>query len=415
MFTLMNHPSRLVVVAALVFTSLVGEIAAGESSASPLSGKERDPHVLFGETRWILDGRLRYEHAEQSGRGASDALTWRHRAGIQTGELAGLSALVELEHTLDLLGEDQGNPFPRPGRTVIADPENFELNRLQFDYRPDIWGSTLTVGRQRITLDDQRFIGNVGWRQNEQTYDAVRLQAKPSELFTLNYAYLARVNRIFGEQAPSPRLNHLDSDSHLVNLKAGPLSVFAYLLDFEDAAALSSQTYGARLNGSFPSAGSTSLVFDLQWAIQQDYAGNPNDYRAQFYRIEGGVDLDNSVQVGLGYERLGEDAGAAFQAPLGTNHKFNGFADGFLSTPTSGLQDLYAYVGAKLPAGFSSRLGYHHFLTDTDSDSLGDELDFTIGHKLGENASALLKAAHLEGDGGQADIQRLSLQIDYKF
>jgi len=385
---------------------------AGEPVTLPPSG---DDGAGEAGVSWWLDGRIRAEHAEQSGRGDSNALTWRHRAGVETGQWAGLSVLAELEHTWDLLGEESYNPYPRAGRTVIADPENFELNRLQVDYRVDLWDTHLTIGRQRMTLDDSRFVGNVGWRQNEQTYDAVRLQASPLDGLTLDYAYFVRVNRIFGEGAPTAALNHFDSDSHLINLRHGPLTAFAYLLDFEEASALSSQTYGLRLNGKHSVSGNTALLYDLQWVVQQDYAENANDYTAQFYRTEGGVELGKAVQIGAGYEVLGEDNGSAFQSPLGTNHKFNGYADGFLSTPESGLQDLYAYVGGGLPGGFNARLTYHHFLTDTGHDSLGNELDLTVGRKLGERASALLKAAYLQGEGSQPDIERLSFQIDYQF
>ncbi|MGL1204265.1 alginate export family protein, partial [Vibrio parahaemolyticus] len=38
--------------------------------------------------------------------------------------------------------------------------------------------STITVGRQRITLDDQRWVGNAGWRQNEQRFDAARIETR---------------------------------------------------------------------------------------------------------------------------------------------------------------------------------------------------------------------------------------------
>ena len=328
--------------------------------------------------------------------------------------------MAELEHTWDWLGEDHYNPFPRAGRTVIADPGNVELNRLQMQYQTDALHTRITAGRREITLDDQRFIGNVGWRQNAQTYDAVRLEMSPLEKLTFNYAYLARVNRIFGEQVPSAALNHFDSDSHLINwrydgLECGSLTVFAYLLDFEEAPALSSNTYGLRFHGSTSLTDTNAIFYDLQWAMQEDGGDNPADYTAHFYRIEGGIDLEESLQFGLGYEVLGEDNGAAFQAPLGTNHKFNGFADAFLTTPGTGLQDIYAWVGTTLPGDFQTRLTYHHFLTDNNRTTLGDEIDLTVGHKLGKHASALLKAAHLSGNGRQPDITRLSFEIDYQF
>ncbi len=57
---------------------------------------------------------------------------------------------------------------------VVADEEAYEINRFQFT-NTSLPGTTLTLGRQRILLDDQRFIGNSGWRQNEQTFDAFRM------------------------------------------------------------------------------------------------------------------------------------------------------------------------------------------------------------------------------------------------
>ncbi|MEZ5303023.1 MAG: alginate export family protein [Verrucomicrobiales bacterium] len=71
----------------------------------------------------------------------------------------------------------------------------------------------MTVGRQEIALGDQRFIGTVGWRQNEQTLDAARLRFQPHSDLWIDYAYVWRVNRIFGEQAPTAALNHFERAS----------------------------------------------------------------------------------------------------------------------------------------------------------------------------------------------------------
>jgi Alginate export len=56
---------------------------------------------------------------------------------------------------------------------VVADPETYEINRLQLT-NTSLPMTTLTAGRQRIVLDDHRFVGNVSWRQNEQTFDSLR-------------------------------------------------------------------------------------------------------------------------------------------------------------------------------------------------------------------------------------------------
>ena len=50
-----------------------------------------------------------------------------------------------------------------------------------------------------------------------------------------------------------------------------------------------------------------------------------------------------------GYELLGSDDGkVAFNTPLATKHKFNGWADKFLGTPKEGLEDVYLTAKGKV-------------------------------------------------------------------
>src|SRR5690606_16290967 len=126
----------------------------------------------------IFAARVRYETVDQGTIAENaDAVTARVRAGLEL-KASGFAVLGEVESTLAIVGDYNdtipGNgiePFP-----TVADPENIELNRLQVSYMRN--GTGATIGRQRIVLDNARFVGNVGWRQNEQTYDAVRGQAK---------------------------------------------------------------------------------------------------------------------------------------------------------------------------------------------------------------------------------------------
>ena len=129
---------------------------------------------------------------------------------------------------------------------VINDPDVTELNRLQVTWTPNAMFQA-TVGRQRITLDDQRFIGNVGWRQDEQTFDAIRTDVAYGR-FKLFYAYVHHVNRILGEQ------RDWDSDSHIAQLTWSPAEqlraqAFVYALDFGNSAANSSITKGVKASG----------------------------------------------------------------------------------------------------------------------------------------------------------------------
>ena len=68
------------------------------------------------------------------------------------------------------------------------------------------------VGRQVITLDDHRFVGHVGWRQDRQTFDAVSAKYAATDNLELFYSYLYKRNRIFAEAAD------LDSKDFLLNV-----------------------------------------------------------------------------------------------------------------------------------------------------------------------------------------------------
>src|SRR3546814_12023345 len=65
------------------------------------------------------------------------------------------------------------------------------------------------------------------------------------------------------------------------------------------------------------------------------------------------------------YEVLGSDAGVfAFQTPLATLHKFQGWADLFLTTPSAGVRDLNFTLTKKFPAipvlqALSAPIAYH--------------------------------------------------------
>ncbi len=54
--------------------------------------------------------------------------------------------------------------------------------------------------------DNARFIGNVGFRQNEQTFDALRVGTTYLPDTDIGYTYLEEVHRIFGRDHAAGRL-----------------------------------------------------------------------------------------------------------------------------------------------------------------------------------------------------------------
>lgn len=419
------------VVSAALSTQVYGDNNASDAADGASTGGAEHPIVQFLKDGKVnLDVRLRYEHAEIDGFGESNAFTARTRLGYTTEELSGFQAMIELEDNRSADSDEYfdgiaPNPF---GLSAIADPEDTELNRLwvSYDFANLSAGLPLTtkIGRQRIILDDSRFVGNVGWRQLEQTFDAARLNYKPTDDLTATYVYIEEVNRIFGQDSGLD----FDSNSHLINvaytgLDIGKLVGFAYLLDLgptgSAGAGLSSQTYGVRLDGSTDLSDELALGYIGSFAFQSDYADNATSYDAVYVLAEGKLKFKETAGgfVGAGFELLGSDDGViGFSTPLATGHKFNGFADSFLATPTQGLRDYYVTAGTKIPgidAKFSAT--YHYFTGDDRDSDLGTEIDFVLAKKLNANMSVLAKYAYFDGDNARADIERFWLQLELKF
>ncbi|RNC81827.1 MAG: hypothetical protein ED559_08600 [Phycisphaera sp.] len=378
----------------------------------------------------FFNNNTRIEYADTTGARSSTAFTNRLRLGYQSKPLHGFSGFVEMENVATPSENEYFVPATgggTPGRTVIADPTGTEMNQAWARYQTDTLGESeisldVKAGRQRIILDDSRFIGNVGWRQFEQTLDAVSVDSDLGvDGLRFFYAYVWRVQRIFGPGGPN-----WDSDSHLLNMsyefapeiRATP---FAYFLDFDnDAPANSSNTFGLRLMGQFDLAQDNESDFvtdyELTYARQVDAGSNAVDYEADFLAAQVKVTKKELGHVVAGYQLLGSDDGNfAFRFPLGTNHKFQGFADNFLVTPATGLQDLYLGVGANLPGGVKGSVVYHEFWSDQGSNDLGHEVDFVASKQITPVLSVLVKAAFYDGDSGQPDTSRLWAQMTVKF
>ena len=363
----------------------------------------------------ILDVRLRYELVDQDGFAReADALTLRTRLGFETPRRNGLSVLIEAENTAHLAGDFADTVDPAPGFPVIADPEMTELNRLQISYE-NAQKAGLTLGRQYLVLDDQRFVGPVGFRQNSQTFDAIDLTSGAALPVRLRYAYIDTVHRLFGDDHP---LGEFDSNSHLaeaaVDTPLGEAALFALVLDFENAPGLSSQTWGARLAGA-----REALSWRVEYARQSEHAGNPAKFDVDHVRAEADYAFE-AVRLGAGVQILGGDGANASQTPLATLHKYQGAADAFLTRPAEGLRDLYLHASVTLPGALprplTLRAAVHDFASDDGDLDFGSELDLSAGLALTDRIDLEAKAALFDGGpSGPADRTKLWLTLTYTY
>ncbi len=380
----------------------------------------------FENGSFDLNFRYRYEFVDQdSAMRDANASNLRTRLVYKSGDFRDFSLTINVDDVRPIFADNFNDT--RNGKSqypTVADPKGTDLNVFALTYT-GLENGTIVAGRQRIIRENARFIGNVGWRQNEQTYDAASIDYAVNENFKVFYGYLDQVQRIFGPDNGAPA-DDFSSDSHILDASytfSPELRVVAYgyWLDLEDdsvalasANNASNRTMGLRVIGS--TGDETKISYSAEYAQQKDYEDNQNDYSEDYYHLTAGVDWSR-YGVMAGYEVL-QGSGVAnqsFQTPLATAHKFNGWADQFLSTPAGGLEDIYVQGSIKTDLGNYSVI-YHQFSQETGGNDYGSEWDLAGEWPISDNYSVLAKAALFESeDGFKSDVNKVWLMLTADF
>ncbi|WP_105169726.1 alginate export family protein [Pseudoalteromonas sp. T1lg23B] len=355
--------------------------------------------------------RYRYENVDQDGvANKAHASTLLTRLNYTSGTLNAVKAVFEVDNVTSIGAENYNSTVNGvTGHPVVADPTGTEVNQAHLQFNRE--NVSFILGRQRINLDDQRFVGAVAWRQNEQTYDGYRAIYKAHEALRVDYSYIYNVNRIFGQKSAASDLHgklHLGNISYQANPDTS-ITGFAYLFDFDTAPAISTQTFGIRFSGKL----FDEVAYTLSYANQQEYADNPNDFSADYLlaQVQGKL---SHLGWTIGYESLGSDNGVGFSTPLATAHKFQGFADKFLGTPPNGVADWYFGLNGAL-SGVKLAVTYHQFDSVKNDIDYGSEIDFTATYKVSDRCNLLLKYAMYDADEVATDTDKLWLMLSHKF
>jgi hypothetical protein len=419
--------------------SLAVSVAAGASSAMAQDGtydpqagsgdgRYTPPHTGFLNGKFWLDARYRYEFVDQANLPKdARASTLRTRLGVESGFFYGFRAGVEGEFVVEIGPDDFNNTIN--GRTqypVVVDVQSAEVDQAYLESH-HIPGVVVLGGRYRENLDNLRYVGSVAWRQNDQTFDGATATITAVPGVTGFYGYIGNVNRIFSDESP---VGNLHSNVHLFHLKSkelpiGTLTGYTYLMDFFDVAALSNASYGGFLKGKQPLGDKLTYNYRLEYAHQTNYGNQPIDYHADYVRVEQGLSRSGFTAT-LIYELLGSDNGvAAFQTPLATGHIFNGFADVFLVTPATGLQDFFVDVRYKVSpksvGPFSQFDGllmiaqYHEFRSAVGGIDFGSEFDFYTFLPLRHGVYAQLKYANYRADNFATDREKIIFGLGYQY
>ena len=226
--------------------------------------------------------RLRYENVDQNGYqqkvsaptvaitpnkklDTADAFTLRSLIGWQTAPFHNLSFAAQITdvHAFNDSYNDRRGNLTDPGNNNyanIVDPTFTDINQLYVDWT-GIKNTKLRVGRQQVNLDNVRFIGDIGFRQNMQVFDGVSVLNKSipdTEIFAAHFDRVRQVNT---------ELRHGNID--IVNAKyrissSESLTGYGY---FIDAANLSQNG----TNASSPTAASTAALGGNGLGFSQDF------------------------------------------------------------------------------------------------------------------------------------------------
>ena len=375
-----------------------------------------------------LSLRYRFEHVDQASfRRDANASTLQTMLGYRTAPFYDISAYLQFRNVV-VIGEDRYNSTinGRVTRPVVADPEATEVDQvyLQFENLPN---TKVTVGRRKLKWGNQRFVSPLGWRQNNRSFDGVVVENTSLPDTEFKYTYANNVNRAFTDASP---IGNFDGSSiHLINaendtLKFGKLTGYAYLLGlhgFPTAPLLATQTYGANFTGGVPLTHAVKLLYLFEYAQQMDYGDNPRNFDTNYYRLEGGLKR-KPLTVKVGYEVLGSDGGAVgFTTPLALLHAYNGWADKFLATPATGLEDFYVNAALQFKDvtwwlnSLKFVVAYHNFDSEDGGLHYGNEWDAAIIKKIDEHYTLLFKYANYDAEDFSDDTEKFWVQFKAKY
>ncbi len=379
---------------------------------------------IFNNVKFSGELRPRYEYADDSVNDEANAFTTRFALSVKT-ELAGIEGLSAFGQIMAVtnFGYDEYAP-EQSGYALIADPQNARVTQAYLDYK--IGDTSISAGRQMVNLDDQRFIGAVGWRQMPQTFMGYTLKNSSIENLDLMAMYVTDIYGVTDALTTGTESVFLHADyMAMPELK---LSAYGYLLGHQ---VFGSDTYGLMASGK---VGMFNYIAEA--ATQQDASleynsmGKP-DVDAMYYRADLSTTYNGFI-FGAAYESLGDADGNThgFTTPLATLHKWQGFADVFLGYTGRngnefGLEDLYGKVGYASPKFGKLLALYHTFSTqETDgilSDDAGSELDLLYTYNFSNGLNFLAKAAFFSGEtdsvigAAQNDVTKYWVQLDYNF
>jgi len=358
--------------------------------------------VLSDASNYQWGMRTRYQNVHDTWLNNAQAFTTRVKltAQYQLDKEQQWQLMLQPNYVFTFNNKDYNSVTVTRATSPIPDPQGFNLLQAQLSYDSNNdW--QVNIGRQKLSFDNERFVGGIDFWQTPQTFDAIKFTYNDHINWHIQYAYSNKVHRIFGKNSTSTlpkndiRYNSLMQrpvnelgvhhlNSHLLNIHYQTdnnlnISVYDYLIENTDQNLFSTQTVGLRIQDELK-PNKIKYRYSVELAQQQNAFNNPNSFNTWYSLIEASAQY-KSHQIQLSQEILAEDNNHGFTTPLATNHKFQGWVDIFTGyTMQTGLRDQYmTYRGRYKKLRWRAVL--HNFSRYQDSQQIGTELDLELAYR----------------------------------
>lgn len=380
--------------------------------------------------------RTRYQTVYDNWLGDATALTTRLKltAKYQLDDDQQWQVLLQPNYVFAVNKNDYNSVTVTRNTSPIPDPHGFKLLQAQLHYDSNNnWQATL--GRQRLSFDNERFIGGIDFWQTPQTFDALKLTYNNHINFNVRYVYSNKVHRIFGQHAkitlpendirygiltqrPVNELGIHRLNSHLLNIHYktnNNLSItgYSYLIENKDQRLFSTNTLGIRIQDEFKPS-KIKYRYTLEIAQQKDAFNNSNRYQTWYSLIETSVQY-KSHQLQLSQEILANDKGVGFKTPLATNHKFQGWGDTFTGyAMQTGLRDQYLTYRGRLKK-LRWRAVLHNFASFNENRIIGSEIDLELAYRYTRKWEFKLVYANYNAKNGLKSFPKAKIDLSTLF
>ena len=325
---------------------------------------------------------------------------------------------IKLTSKFTLDNQQQWQLLLQPNYVFVHNDDYNSLSQFNLNsVIPDTEGASLTqgylaftsnnnwqikLGRQSLSYDNERMVGALEYWQTPQSFDAISAQYNDQMNWNIQYAYIDKAQRIFGQDAKAKlpaddiRANSLaqrpisqwgehNLNAHLINVSYKTendlqLVAYSYLIDNKDQTLFSSNTLGMRVSDEFK-PNRIKYRYSAEFAWQEGAHNNPDNYQAWYNLLEASIQYKSHI-FQLSQETFSQDKGTGFQTSLGTNHKFQGWADVFTSyAGQKGLRNSYfTYRGRHKKLRWKAV--YHDFSSYGNSQKIGYEIDVELAYRL---------------------------------